>query len=106
MKLDLALPLFRLVARDKIDPDTSDLAGLARQLGAHLDETFHIRHDDASIEGGARAGDTPELYLVLHGVPQSAWPAFLALCQSQGATPMHFRVQDETGRFTLRPLGE
>ena len=106
MKLDLALPLFCLVARDKVDPDTSDLAALAQQLGAHLDEAFDIRHDAATIEGGAQAGKTASLYLVLHGVPQTSWPAFLALCQSQRAVPMHFRLLDDTGRFTLRPLGE
>ncbi len=106
MKLDLALPLFCLVDRDKIDPDTSDLVALAQQLGAHLDQSFAIRHDAASIEGGAQAGKTAALYLVLHGVPQPAWPAYLALCESQRAVPMHFRVVDETGRFTLRPLGE
>lgn len=106
MKLDLALPLFQVVDRDKVDPDTSDLAELARQLGGHFEATFGIRHDATSIEGGAQSGKAPELYVVLHGVPEDAWPAFLALCHSRQAVPLHFRLLDDTGRFTLRPLGE
>ncbi len=106
MKLDLALPLFCLVDREKVDPDSSDLSDLAHRLGAHLEESFSIHHETVSIEGGAQAGKTPVLYLVLHGVPQSSWPAFVALCQAQRAVPLHFRADAETGRFTLTPIGE
>lgn len=104
MKLDLALPLFALVDRDKIDPERSDLAGLAEQLGVHLEQAHGIVHDAVAIEGGATASGTPALYLVLLGVPQASWPAFLALAEAQKAKPFAFR-RDDDGRFTLHPLG-
>lgn len=105
MKLDLALPLFALVDRQKVDPEQSDLAQLARHLAAHLADTLGIAHDAAAIEGGAAGGgEAASLYLVLLGVPESSWPAFLALAETRGAKPFAFRA-DADGRFTLRPLG-
>lgn len=107
MKLDLALPLFALVARDKVDPEKSDLGDLASHLGAHLENTHGIAHDAVAIEGGSTAAGSPALYLVLLGVPQPSWPAFLALAEVQKAQPFVFRRDDaDNHRFSLHPLGE
>ena len=105
MKLDLALPLFALIDRQKVDPDKSDLAQLAEQLGAHIGESHGIEHEAVAIEGGPGRGDSSALYLVLLGVPESSWPAFLALAEVQRAQPFAFRT-DGSGRFTLHPLGK
>ena len=106
VKLDLALPLFALVDRSKIDPDQSDLSSLAERLGTHLEQQHAIAHDAVAIEGGATGSGSAALYLVLLGVPQDSWPAFLALCEIQKAQPFVFRREPgEEQRFTLQPLG-
>jgi len=105
MKLDLALPLFALIDRDKVDPDRSDLAALAGRLGAHLETAHGIAHEAIAIEGGTTASGTPALYLVLLGVPQDSWPAFLALAEIQKSKPFVFRREGDEGRFSLHPLG-
>lgn len=103
MKLDLALPLFALIDRKKVDPEKSDLARLAEQLGEHLMTAHGIVHEAAAIEGGEARGGAGELYLVLLGVPRESWPAFLALAEVQRAIPFVFR-SEEDGRFSLHPL--
>lgn len=104
MKLDLALPLFALVARDKVDPEQSDLSDLAGRLGAVLEDQHGIAHEAVSIEGGAAGTGSAALYLVLIGVPQASWPAFIALAEVQKAQPFVFRPEPD-GRFSLHPLG-
>lgn len=104
VKLDLALPLFALVARDKIDPEQSDLTDLAGRLGDLLQHQHGIAHEAVSIEGGAAGTGSAALYLVLIGVPQSSWPAFIALSEVQKAQPFVFRAAED-GRFSLHPLG-
>ena len=74
VKLDLALPLFALIARDKIDPEKSDLGDLAARLGAYLDQNHHIASEAVAIEGGGSHAGSAELYLVLLGVPRESWP--------------------------------
>lgn len=103
MKLDLALPLFSLIDRKKVDPGKSDLAELAAHLGEHFLETHGIVHEVASIEGGNTSGGSGELYFVMLGVPRESWPAFLALAEVQRAIPFVFRAEPD-GRFTLHPL--
>ncbi len=104
VKLDLALPLFSLVARDKVDPEQSDLTNLAGRLGVLLEEQHGIAHEAVSIEGGAAGTGSAALYLVLIGVPQSSWPAFIALAEVQKAQPFVFRAAED-GSFSLHPLG-
>lgn len=104
MKLDLALPLFSLVDRAKIDPEKSDLADLAGEIGAFLTERHAIEHEAVSIEGGVSRMHSDSLFLVLLGVPENSWPAFLALAETQRAKPFVFRSEAD-GRFSLHPLG-
>lgn len=103
MKLDLALPLFALIDRKKVDPEKSDLAELAGHLGEHFMEAHGIVHEAVSIEGGNTRGGSGELYFVMLGVPQESWPAFLALAEVQRAVPFVFRAEAD-GRFSLHPL--
>jgi hypothetical protein len=104
VKLDLALPLFALVDRDMVDPEQSDLTDLAGRLGDLLEHQHGIAHEAVSIEGGTTGTGTPALYLVLIGVPQTSWPAFIALSEVQKAPPFVFRAAED-GRFSLHPLG-
>ncbi len=104
MKLDLALPLYALIDRTKVDPEKSDLAELAGKLGDHFAETHHIEHEAVTIEGGTGRGTSSALYFVMLGDPQTSWPAFLALAEVQRAQPFAFRPEED-GRFSLHPLG-
>jgi len=98
-----ALPLWSLVDRSKVDPATSDLRGLARQLGRWLAHNHGIQHKGAAIEesDGARPGADP--LLIVAGVPQVHWPAMLALARTQRAT-LYVVTPGEGGVATLRPL--
>lgn len=103
MEHTFALPLWSLVDRAKVDPATSDLRGLARQLGRWLAHNHGIQHKGTAIEesDGARPGADP--LLVVAGVPQVHWPAMLALAAAQRAT-LYVVVPDEDGAPSLRPL--
>lgn len=108
MKKHFAFPLFSLVDRQKIDPETSDLRGLAEQLGKYLAHNFSINAGAVSIEGVAKnaAGDV-DLFLLLADVPAENWPAAMALADVQKAQlfSCEFAADaDGTGRFTLTPL--
>ncbi|MDR2981661.1 MAG: hypothetical protein LBV12_05375 [Puniceicoccales bacterium] len=93
--------------RHKIDPETSDLQGLADQLGHYLTHNFAIQHSAISIEGVRKADDTVDLYLLIAEVPQDSWPAVLALSDSQKAPLYLCEISDDgSGKFVLTPLGK
>lgn len=103
MEHTFALPLWSLVDPSKVEPGTSDMRALARQLGKWLEHNFGIRHKGTVIEepDAAQAGAEP--LLVVAGVAQAHWPAMLALAQSQGCR-LYVVVPDAEGRFSLHPL--
>ncbi|MDR2863030.1 MAG: hypothetical protein LBV54_04025 [Puniceicoccales bacterium] len=105
MTRHFALPLFALVDRHKIDPDTSDLLGLSQQIGHYLLHNFSIEHGGVSIEGVHGAGGTVDLYLVITEVSQESWPALFALADVQKTRLLLCEFPDDgTGRFVLTPL--
>ena len=103
MEHSFAIPLWALVDRQKVDPKTSDLRGLARQLGRWLEHNHGVQHKGAAIEesDGAEPGADP--LLIVAGVPQVHWPAMLALAAAQRCT-LYILVREADGSATLRPL--
>lgn len=105
MQQHFALPIFSLIDRSKVDPNASDLQGLAAQLSRYLAEQLSIQHAVASIEGVKTAAGEIDLYLLLTEVPQESWPALLALVNAQQATLFVCAFSEENpGQFTLTPL--
>ena len=105
MRQHFALPLFALIDRGKIDPNSSDLQGLAAQLGRYLAEQFTIRHAAVSIEGVRNAAEEIDLYLLLTEVPQESWPALLALVNAPQTTLFVCAFSEENPeQVTLTPL--
>lgn len=105
MQQHFALPLFSLIDRSKVDPNASDLQGLAAQLSRYLAEQLSIQHTVASIEGVKNAAEEIDLYLLITEVPQENWPALLALVNAQQTTLFVCVFSEENpGQFTLTPL--
>lgn len=103
MEHTFALPLWSLVDRAKVEPGTSDMRALARQLGKWLEHNFAVRHKGTVIEEPAADQEGAEPLLIVAGVQQAHWPAMLALAQSQKSR-LYVVVPDADGRFSLHPL--
>ncbi len=103
MKKHFALPLFSLVDRKKIDPETSDLRGLAAQLEKFLAHNFDVTAGTVSIEGVAQNAGEIELFLLLADVPAESWPALMALADVQKTQLFVCKIDEDSGRFTLTP---
>jgi hypothetical protein len=103
MEHTFAIPLWALVDREKVDPKTSDLRGLAKQLGRWLEHNHHVQHKGTAIEesDGSRPGAAP--LLIVAGVPQIHWPAMLALASAQRCL-LYLVIPDADGTPCLRPL--
>ncbi len=103
MEHTFAIPLWALVDRQKVDPRTSDLRGLARQLGRWLEHNHGVQHKGTAIEETDEAAPGADPVLIVAGVPQIHWPAMLALAASQRCT-LYVMVKEADGRSALRPL--
>jgi len=103
MEHTFALPLWSMVDRTKVEPGTSDMRALARQLGRWLEHNFNVQHKGTAIEEADGSQPGAEPLLIVAGVPQIHWPAMLALAQSQQSA-LYVVVPDAEGRFSLHPL--
>lgn len=104
MEHTFALPLWALVDRTKVDPASSDLRGLARQLGRWLTHNHGVQHKGTAIEETDEAAPGADPLLIVAGVPQVHWPAMLALAAAQ-ACVLYVVVKEPDGSSSLRPLG-
>jgi len=104
MEHTFALPLWALVDRTKVDPASSDLRGLARQLGRWLTHNHGVQHKGTAIEETDEAAPGADPLLIVAGVPQVHWPAMLALAAAK-ACVLYVVVKEPDGSSSLRPLG-
>ena len=103
MEHTFALPLWALVDRTKVDPASSDLRGLARQLGRWLTHNHGVQHKGTAIEETDEAAPGADPLLIVAGVPQVHWPAMLALAAAQCCV-LYVVVKEPDGSSSLRPL--
>ncbi|MEI6461649.1 MAG: hypothetical protein WCO73_06850 [Verrucomicrobiota bacterium] len=98
-----AIPLWALVDQTKVEAGTSDMRGLAKELGKWLAHNFDVDHKGVTIEepSGTEPGAMP--MFVVASVPQAQWHVMVALTQSR-ACQLFVVLPTESGAFRLQEL--
>jgi hypothetical protein len=86
-----------------VEAGTSDMRGLAKELGKWLAHNFDVDHKGVAIEepSGTEPGAIP--MFVVASVPQSQWHVMVALAQSR-ACKLFVVLPTESGAFGLQEL--
>jgi len=98
-----AIPLWALVDQTKVEAGTSDMRGLAKELGKWLAHNFDVDHKGVTIEepSGTEPGAMP--MFVVASVPQAQWHVMVALTQSR-ACQLFVVLPTESGAFRHQEL--
>jgi hypothetical protein len=93
-----ALPLYAVVDRHKVDPESPQISDLTERIRLHFQQAFGIE----SLEARVVFAEKQPLF-VLDNVPESSLPALFALADVQRTRL--FRYERTSGEeFQLTPL--